>query len=67
MPNDHTACPVAGCERKIRRDQVLCLKHWRKVPRPLQEAVWRGYRDDPGGAYHLRAVREAVEAAQAAG
>jgi hypothetical protein len=46
---------------------LMCLRHWRMVPRKLQEAVWRTYRPgqcddkDPSEAWH-----EAADAAIAA-
>ena len=39
------ACPICG--RGIPKSQLLCLVHWRMVPRPLQERVgfeWSGVR-----------------------
>jgi len=33
-------CPVKGCFVPIRRDRNMCLAHWRRVPKALQEEVW---------------------------
>ena len=37
-------CPVKGCFVPIRRDRNMCLAHWRRVPKDIQEEVWATWR-----------------------
>jgi hypothetical protein len=63
-------CHARGCGRAVPPRMLMCLAHWRLVPRPLQEAVWATYvpgqevRKDPTGEY-LAAARAAVDAVAA--
>lgn len=34
-----TQCVVLRCRRRIREDRVMCTKHWRMVPKPMQERL----------------------------
>lgn len=62
----HT-CHAKGCRREVRPSLLMCLAHWRLVPKPLQLAVWKHYRPgqeitkDPSEEY-LAAMRTAIEA-----
>lgn len=41
--NSHT-CPALGCTASLPRAKLLCGRHWRLVPRELQQQVnglWR--------------------------
>lgn len=64
-------CHARGCQREIPPRLLMCLTHWRQVPKPLQAAVWRHYRKgqeitkDPSAAY-LEAQRAAIDAVAAA-
>lgn len=33
-------CYAAGCDKKIRRDLLMCWDHWKHVPRRLQDDVY---------------------------
>lgn len=48
---------------------LMCARHWRMVPAPMQKAVWREWQN--GGAAEYLAAREAaikaVEQALASG
>lgn len=37
-------CHARGCEIPTKPEILMCLAHWRKVPKELQRAVWRHYR-----------------------
>lgn len=39
----HT-CHARGCRTPVKPELLMCLAHWRKVPRPIQRAVWVAYR-----------------------
>ena len=38
------ACAADGCELTVADDKLMCLAHWRMVPRPLQIDIWRAWR-----------------------
>lgn len=38
-------CHAAACKRLIPPAMLMCYRHWKMVPRALQLAVWRTYRD----------------------
>lgn len=61
--NRHT-CHAEGCEVGVAPKLLMCLKHWRMVPKPLQVQVWRHYR--PGQENDKRPTAEYLEAARAA-
>ena len=55
-------CAAAGCTLLVPYDKLMCLDHWRKVPRPLQTRVlreWNGGRTTFG---YLTARVEAIAA-----
>jgi hypothetical protein len=62
-------CHAKGCKTPVPPRLLMCGKHWRLVPRPLQQAVWRHYRPgqevdkEPTGAY-LDAAQMAIEAVE---
>lgn len=66
----HRECHATGCARLVPPRLLMCGRHWKMVPRPLQQRVWFAYvegqelRRDPTDAY-LEAVRAAVEAVAA--
>lgn len=37
-------CPVPGCEGIQKPARLMCLAHWRRVPKPLRDAVWETWR-----------------------
>ncbi len=37
-------CYAEGCEVEVPPRMLMCLRHWRMVPRDLQDAIWRTYR-----------------------
>lgn len=62
----HT-CHVPGCGVEVRPALLMCGGHWRLVPKPLQDRVWRTYRrgqevDKQPSADYLAAARAAIEA-----
>lgn len=58
-------CHAIGCEKAVPPKMLMCLWHWRQVPRPLQAAVWALYvpgqerRKDPTAEY-LDAAKDAI-------
>lgn len=58
-------CPV-GCGRVVRPGHLMCAACWRKVPKELQQAVyrtWRAWRKDFGNAELMAAYEDASNAA----
>ncbi len=60
-------CHAAGCDIEVPPRMLMCLAHWRLLPKRLQREVWRHYREgqeitkDPSEAY-MEAQRAAVAA-----
>ena len=56
-------CHAEGCNTPCKPELLMCLKHWKMVPRKLQTLVWKFYRpgqcDDMNITYewHLSATR----------
>jgi hypothetical protein len=63
-------CHAAGCRTVTKPENLMCLRHWKMVPRGLQRAVMAHYRpgqcDDksPSDAW-LVAAKAAIAAAAA--
>lgn len=62
-------CHATGCDVKVPPKMLMCLRHWRMVPRSIQREVWATYvpgqeiRKDPTDEY-MDAQRRAVEAVE---
>lgn len=58
-------CHARGCSKKVKPELLMCLDHWKMVPRKIQRAVWAAYRpgqcDDkkPSGNW-MRAADAAI-------
>lgn len=65
-PVKHT-CHAIGCNLIVPPRMLMCLRHWRMVPKALQADVWATYRPgqeidkQPSEAYRL-AQRAAIDA-----
>jgi hypothetical protein len=59
----HT-CHAKGCKVEVRPELLMCLQHWRMVPKELQRQVWAHYRE--GQCDDRRPSREWLDAADAA-
>lgn len=59
----HT-CHAHGCKRTVPPKMLMCLKHWKMVPKFAQDEIWATYvpgqeiRKDPSDAY-LKAQQRA--------
>lgn len=64
--NEHH-CHAKGCGSHVPPKLLMCARHWRMVPKPLQALVWATYRPeqevkkDPSREY-LEAARQAIDA-----
>jgi hypothetical protein len=47
------------CEKEVPPKLLMCLTHWRMVPRRLQRLVWKHYR--PGQEIDKRPTREYLD------
>lgn len=56
-------CHWPGCTEQVPPAKWGCLKHWRRLPKELQDRIWRAYR--PGQEDTQTPSREYVEAARA--
>lgn len=61
--NVHT-CHARNCTRTCAPERLMCLDHWRMVPRDIQRSVWASYR--PGQCDDKRPSTEWHVAADAA-
>jgi hypothetical protein len=57
-------CHARGCTTPVKPEFLMCFRHWRQVPRKIQDAVWAAYR--PGQCDDMRPSREWHRAADAA-
>lgn len=53
-------CPVRACTGKRKEWQLVCLGHWRRVPKALRDEIWRLYQNERGSAAHLAAISAAL-------
>lgn len=37
-------CPVDGCTTTRGPGHFMCRPHWRGLPKPLRDEIWRAYR-----------------------
>ena len=56
-------CPVAGCTRIAKPNQLMCWPHWRRVPKALNHAVFETYRNLRNDPQSYREARDAAIAA----
>ena len=62
-------CHATGCVVEVPPKMLMCIRHWRMVPRTLQQKIWATYRigqeirKDPTREY-LDAQRAAVRAVE---
>jgi hypothetical protein len=52
-------CHAVRCEKEVPPKLLMCLTHWRMVPRRLQRLVWKHYR--PGQEIDKRPTREYLD------
>lgn len=39
----HT-CHARGCQVEVKPELLMCLKHWKLVPKAIQKRIWAYYR-----------------------
>ena len=60
-------CVADDCKIRIPRRLLMCPKHWRKVPRPIQQRIYMFYRpgqeiDKNYSDDYIIAVMDAIQA-----
>lgn len=60
-------CHAKNCKTACEPEKLMCLKHWRMVPKDIQAMVWRHYRpgqcnDKRPSAEWMRAATMAIDA-----
>lgn len=66
MTGSFNTCPVEGCPRSRRTDQVMCRDCWRRVPRELRARIWSLWRNGASAEY-LAARNAAIASVEEAG
>lgn len=56
-------CAAPGCQETVRPSNLMCLPHWRTVPFPIKQAIYRNYTT---GQTATTATPEYLKAMQAA-
>lgn len=52
MPTDPMReCPINGCTRHPKPNQLMCWPHWRRVPKSLNRAIFQTYEHGPRDLY----------------
>ena len=64
-------CHAEGCEKQVPPKMLMCLRHWRMVPKTLQARIWATYRpgqevDKRPSAEYMAAQKAAVDAVASA-
>lgn len=44
-------CPINNCTTPAKDGQLMCWPHWRRVPKPLNKAIFETYRSRDWTAY----------------
>lgn len=56
-------CHARGCTKTVGDDLLMCVRHWRMVPRDIQKRVWAAYLNLGSlSPPHIEACDEAVAA-----
>ncbi len=58
--SDNRKCPVEGCADGKRPADLMCRRHWYKVPKHLRDTVYHFYRNGPISEY-LKVREAAIE------
>ena len=57
-------CAIEVCPMEIRRTQLMCIGHWRLVPKPIQQEIYGCFRKRRGGPTHRAAIQRAIASVQ---
>ncbi len=54
------SCAVPNCERDAKTGQLMCLAHWRRLPKPIRDAVWETWAEVKRNPHAYREARAAA-------
>jgi hypothetical protein len=55
-------CPAPGCDADVPSTMFACRPHWRSLPKPIRDEVWRAYQEDGALSEAHMAAMEAATA-----
>ena len=60
-------CHAKGCQIPVPPKLLMCLRHWRMVPKDIQRLIWHHYRpgqeiDKKPTAEYLQVMQMAIDA-----
>jgi len=61
-----SGCPVEGCGAPLKRGHLMCLGHWRRVPKPLAVEINETWKKINGGDCGIESAAEVVARYRAA-
>lgn len=44
MADGKHKCLARGCDEQLPASRLMCLRHWRMVPREIQDRIWKHYK-----------------------
>lgn len=57
-------CPIKTCPFEVSGSQLMCIGHWRLVPKPIQHDVYSCFRKRRGGPSHVAAIQRAIKSVE---
>lgn len=62
MAADHE-CPAPGCKRRVPYEMLACRVHYRLLPNPIRNRLYRTWRDGDGAGSpeHAAAIEACIE------
>ena len=61
MSNDLSPCPIPHCQRGRKPNQIMCGRHWFRVPKGLRDLIWSYARRGESCPEWREACRNAVD------
>lgn len=61
MPLDTHPCAAEGCTEACPRTHLMCVRHWRMVPKALRNSVWAAFRRFDRQVNTGKTTREAAQ------
>lgn len=57
MAGEHD-CAAPGCTAVVAYDKLMCIGHWKALPKPIRDKVWSTWRDVHRRPEEYREARE---------
>lgn len=58
-------CAAEGCDKRVKVEFLMCLRHWSLVPAPLKQQVYAAFRDWQRGAETIEERKGQADALRA--